>query len=88
MMQERAEESTTDADQALFMLRKDRWAGQVIERGRRPVVPSFDLPAASHDYDGTFFQVAATTGVESKLYWGAVSAAGAPEWIEVATGTP
>lgn len=84
-MQERPEESD---DPTGDMIRRDRWAGAHMDRGARPVVPTYTLPSASHDFDGTFFQTIASAAVPSKLYWGAVSAAGAAEWILVATGTP
>lgn len=71
-------------DDFLRAFERDRWAAQVILRGRLPVVPSRDaLPAVSHDFDGTLLNL---LGTPSKLYWGAVNAGGDPVWVEVASG--
>ena len=67
-------------------LNRDRWAGTVIMRGLLPVVPLRDaLPTASHDYDGCLVRI---PGTPSVLYFGAVDGTGAPEWVQVASGTP
>lgn len=88
MMGRDAREEDGDHDDGSDLIRRDRWAGAHMDRGARPVVPTYTLPTASHDYDATFFQIAAASGTPSILYWGAVDAAGDPEWVVVATGTP
>ena len=78
--------STGDVNHILDMIRSDRWAGTVIERGLLPVVPNrLALPTASHDYDGCLVLV---PGSPSTLYFGAVDGSGDPEWVVVAAGTP
>jgi len=68
-------------------IQRDRWAGLPMLRGTLPImVQRLTLPTASHDFDGAICLV--TGALPWIAYVGMQNAAGAPEWVQIATGTP